>query len=350
MSESLMKIKSKYNLKAIFSIVNYERILKLIKYNKELQENLNINILNYKNRTSYQFFEKNQIRNTFCESHKNLKVKDENCLKLYLSFLLVIILFIYVLIVASIIAAKGTFNKNNTKENIDENYIKIINKINLSLFGFLAYIIVSYIIIFVWVTNNCYRDYGIMKFIKKVILILIAISYLFYDIVIIYKLYLSYRIKRKKTTWFMRCDYVLIIFIFFYLVFLVFIIYLYFLKAGGDVITLKEREIILTKFRDIEINNFGLPLEFKKKNKIDKTKYVLSNKNNYEIKITREQVNILNSINEIRKENNIDELTFFRPLKFKDLIIEQYSAHYSCREENIFKFSNGYYLLKYPFI
>lgn len=70
MSESLMKIKSKYNLKAIFSIVNYERILNLIKYNKELQENLNISILNYKNRASYQYFEKNQILNNFVKAIK----------------------------------------------------------------------------------------------------------------------------------------------------------------------------------------------------------------------------------------------------------------------------------------
>ena len=65
------------------------------------------------------------------------------------------ILFIYALIFASIIASKGAFNENNTKDNYNKNFSKIIDKTNLSLFGFLGYIIISYFIIFCWGMNNC---------------------------------------------------------------------------------------------------------------------------------------------------------------------------------------------------
>ena len=87
-------------------------------------------------------------------------------------------IFIQVLIFSSILAAKGAFNENNTKDNYNKNYAKVIDKINLSLFGFLAYIIVSYFIIFTWITNRC-EFYSEYKIIKKIVLILLGINLFF---------------------------------------------------------------------------------------------------------------------------------------------------------------------------
>ena len=52
------------------------------------------------------------------------------------------------------------------------------------------------------------------KIISISFLIMIDLSYLVYEVIIIIKLYLSYKIKKNKITWFMKCDYVLIIFMF----------------------------------------------------------------------------------------------------------------------------------------
>ena len=173
-------------------------------------------------------------------------------------------LFIYVLIFASILASKGAFYENNTKDNYNKNYAKVIDKINLSLFGFLAYIIVSYFIIFTWITNRC-EFYSEYKIIKKIVLILLGIIYLSYEVLIIIKLVLSYKIKKGKITWFMRCDYVLLVFIFLYLSYIVFNNVIYFLETGGYEPKPKTQIIYvkrLLKFRNININAYELPENF----------------------------------------------------------------------------------------
>ena len=61
MSQLLMNINSKYILKSIFSFLNYDCTLKLIKNNKRISELLGINISNYKIRASYQYLERKII-------------------------------------------------------------------------------------------------------------------------------------------------------------------------------------------------------------------------------------------------------------------------------------------------
>jgi hypothetical protein len=91
--------------------------------------------------------------------------------------------------------AKGGFNDSNIKSNYNIKYFNIIKKINISLFGFLGYIIASYFIIFVWATAKCNDDNNITKIFKKISLIITAFIYLIYDVSIIIKLYFSYKIK-----------------------------------------------------------------------------------------------------------------------------------------------------------
>ena len=45
----LKNIKSSYFIRIIFSFMDEKQKLKLIKYNKSLQENMNISLINYKN-------------------------------------------------------------------------------------------------------------------------------------------------------------------------------------------------------------------------------------------------------------------------------------------------------------
>ena len=49
------KIKSKHLYINIFSYINEERKLKLVKYNKNIQKNIDINLLNYKVYKGYSF-------------------------------------------------------------------------------------------------------------------------------------------------------------------------------------------------------------------------------------------------------------------------------------------------------
>ena len=341
MSQTLMKINSKYILRSIFSFLNYDNTLKLIKNNKKISELVGINISNYKNRTNYQYLE----RKTIIKNNSSYEYGLQDCCKYCCSFILASILFIYVIIFASILVSKGAFNESNTKDNYSKNYLKIIDKINLSLFGFLAYIIFSYFLIFVWATSNCYSDYGLIKIIKKVLLIILGIAFLSYDILIIIKLKFSYKIKKDNITWFMRCDYVLIILIFIYFAYIVFIIVCYFLYVG-NLIRDGGRQCILKKFRDFEINDYVLPENFKQMNEYEKRKYIFDNKNSYTIK---NQKDLINEINKLRTENNIEALNWDKEIYFEDLIFDKYSESFLNDYKNIFKLSNRKYLLKYPF-
>ena len=111
-------------------------------------------------------------------------------------------------------ASKGAFDENNTKDNYNKNYSKIIDKINLSLFGFSAYIIISFFLGMLFGGDFLNSEKRLNKIICIIIIIMIDLSYLVYEVIIIIKLYLSYKIKKNKITWFMKCDYVLIIFMF----------------------------------------------------------------------------------------------------------------------------------------
>ena len=343
MSQILLKIKSKYNLKDIFALMDYDKIFKLIKKNKKLQTCLGINIMNYKKRTNYEYElrEKTIRRMPYYIDPRGL---------FYLLIpptIITIILIIYVLIFASILASKGSFDKNNIKDNYNKNYLKIIDSINLSLFGFLAYIIVSFFLVFFCMICDCERNYGLKLIIKKIILIMIIFLYLCYDVLIIIKLHLSYKIKKSKITWFMICDYILIILIFLYFSLLIFFSYIYF-KEAGRMIKVIKKATLLKRFRDIKINDFQLPENFVKTNEYEKRKYILNNKDKYKITISKEQKALITLINKFRRENNIDRLKYDETINFEDLIFDKYAEQIFNESENIFKLSSRNYLLKYP--
>ena len=152
MSQSLSNIKSDYILKQIFSFVNYGHILKLVKINKNLQNHLGINIENYKKRSSYQYKITRKILKDFYKDDGEancLVIRDAIVCLIYT--IIAIILFIYILVFASLLVSKGAFNENNTKDNYNKKYADIIKKINLSLFGVLPFIIICYIFLF-WAT------------------------------------------------------------------------------------------------------------------------------------------------------------------------------------------------------
>ena len=344
MSQTLLNVKSDYILKQIFSFMNYHHTLKFVKNNKCLRNHLGINIVNYKQRSSYQYKITKQILKDFYkdDAEENDRVIKDMITCLIYS-IIAIILFIYILVFASLLVSKGSFNEENTKDNYNKDYADIINKINLSLFGVLPYIIICYIFL-LWATSNCQKDYGKEKLIKKIILIILGILCLCYEITIIIKLVLSYKIKKDNINWFMICDYILIIIYFLYLVVTIYIIILYYIRAGDDVVN--EDLIILTKFREIKINEYLLPHNFANFNDYQKRVMLLQNIKLFQIKISEKEKKIMSSINKFRIDNTINELKYDNIIGFKDLIFDKYSEPIFANNKNIFKLSKRKYLKK----
>ena len=129
----LDKIKSKYILHHIleYAYIDLKSVLKLIKYNKNLLKNCDINIKDYYHYKSKEKIEKN------C---------DDSC-----SFVMLVTLieFIFIPYIIYIIMyyIHGTFNDNNLREGYDKkkkNFVDFMD--NYILLPYLFFMIASYIL------------------------------------------------------------------------------------------------------------------------------------------------------------------------------------------------------------
>ena len=82
--------------------------------------------------------------------------------------------------------------------------------------------------------------------------------------------------------------------------------------------------------------------------KKERKKYVLQNINSYEIIITDKQKELIDYINNLRKENNINNLEKDESKKIHQFIIKKPAEVILIPHKNIFKLSNKEYLLKFP--
>ena len=347
MSQTLNQLNSNNILKKIFSFLDYDVLLKLIKNNKNFKKRAGLGITNYKERTSYSFQESEEITDNRING---FDYNDSRELFHY-SKIITITLFIIILIVALLFLffPFGNLDEKDFSAKRIKSYFKVIRRINLSLFGFLGYIIISYFIIFLWVIRGCYSDFGRMIRIKKIVLIISSSLYLLYDVVIIVKLALSYKISKSKEQIVMITiigDYFLLLFIFLYFAFLVFVIICYFRYAGKNI--LKSKVNILKEFRKIKIDDFKLPENFNEMKEYSRKRYIINNKNRFEIFNPIDKEDLINAINDFRTENNIKKLIYDERIYFEDLVFDKYSEHILFDSKHNYKMSSKNYLFIYP--
>ena len=254
----LINIKSKDNLKQIFlySYFDFKSVLKLIKYNKSLQNKLDINIKNYNINYKYQ---------------KKIERNGGFFIILSLSNIFnKIIMLIFFLIYLLLFFAKGSFIDDNTKKDYDINKKKFIEKMNNSLIGYLIFILISIL----WSFLCLIRKITFKTATKLIIFILILLIDLIYYILLCIKYKYSNDIilkdenNRAVDCWFMNFDLpILVIIPTFYITFLLLICCIQKCKFDkiGDEITL-----ILKQFKGVNIIDFELPLNFECLNKKEK--------------------------------------------------------------------------------
>ena len=341
-NEKIFKISSDYTLKTIFSYINYKNLLKLIKHNKLIQKKLGINLENYQTYTNYQYI-KRKITRTYDPG-------ENECIemgKIFFTSLITFIFFTYVFIYSILLVSLDSFDNSNTKINYDKNSLNIINKINAYLFLFIIFIIASFFLLLCFILKNCYSDSPRLKKLKLLMLITIDLIYILYECLIIWKLSLSYKIKKTEndTTWFMTCDYIFIILNSLFILYMLFVTYLYYVDAG------KKMEIfikyILTKYKNIEISSYVLPDNFNKMNDDDKKKFISENKYNFQFLLTQEQLNLISLINEFREKNNLEKFTIDWDKKLPNFILNESSELILFSYHNIFKIAKQTYLFRY---
>ena len=340
--EILFNISSDYTLKTLFSYIKYNTLLKLIKINKSLQRKLGINLENYQIISNYQYIKRKIIR--------TYDPGDNECIeigKIFFTSLITFIFFTYVFIYSILLVSLDSFDNSNTKINFDKNSLNIINKINAYLFLFILFIIGSFFLLLCFILKNCYSDSPKLKKIKLLMLITIDLIYFLYECMIIWKLSLSYKIKKKEkdTTWFMTCDYIFIILNSLFILYMLFVTYLYYVDAG------KKIEIFikyfLTNYKNIEISNYLLPDNFHKMSQKAKKKYISDNKYNFQFFLTDQQLDLISLINEFREKNNLEKFTIDWDKKLPNFILDESSELILFTYNNIFQIANQTYLFRY---
>ena len=262
---------------------------------------------------------------------------------------IIIICFVFFpfLLYSFLLIAMTTFKGSNKKYNYNKKYLDIIKTINPCLFIydiltlFFAYIL-SYRIYF-----KHKNDYVKKITIKIIIMIFISLVNILFESLVIWKLVLSYKIKKGGCTWFMVLDYLFLVFNLIYTISIFLIAKIFYPKETETLIHYKI-EYFLINLNDITIDIYELPSNFGKMPKKKRKEYVFQNYKNYSHNISYEQKELIKSINDLRGINNIPLLGSCQIRQIPDFLINELSEVMMWPERNIFKLSNKKYLFKFP--
>ena len=341
MPSLLNQIKSKYILQNIFTFAygDIKSVLRLIKYNKNLIKRLNININDFYN---YKLIA------------GNIKKSDDGIIFAGLIFIIeFFILYIAYMIYIIMYYKHGTFNDNNLREGYDKNkknFVDIMNK--YILLSYFLYKIATNVLTIVLFCCESIKLIGLIKVLLLLFFWLVDLShYIFYIIKFRYvrklmKKELLKKLDKGKTsilTWFYSFDLALIVFMSVKIA-----IYSLFLLGLGvapkDIDDIKRD--ILIELNGIKINDFYFYDSIEKsKNELI---YKKENIEKYEYELNDNQINLIHKINDIRKQNNIPELEYFKREKVPCYLINPKPQLIFYQKQNIYKISNDLYIFKYP--
>ena len=159
---NISNVKSNYNLRVIFSYLEYPYILKLLKNNENLQNRLGLTLTNYKNKSDakkYEYIKKTQV---VLHYYKNPKINEKSLLLMNIivyGFIFLIPFLIYSILLVS----KKTFKDSNTRDNYNKKYYNIIRIINICLFIYDILIFVFTLLFSFYIYDDYEHDYGNKK-------------------------------------------------------------------------------------------------------------------------------------------------------------------------------------------
>ena len=356
--DKLSLISSKYILKSIFYHLDYNHLLKVFKNNKSFQNKIGITLDNYKLQSNFP--EYNYVRRVNYETLHDFRSERENerCDQINLGKVMqycclltfTVIYSIFVLIYTILLIAKDTFNES-TAQGDYKNKAYIINVINYCNFILSAANIVAIIILCYYGINSDEEDNIIDYYTKPIIILIILYDLLFfsYEGIAIWKLVLSYQIKKDGAFWFIVMDYIFIfvnllyIILIFYLSFIFFIDNPAFIKYNDEEYSM---DYYLVSLNNIEIDNYILSKSFLNMDEKGRKQVLLNNYKNMKYKINTEEEDVIEFLNDFRKKNNLYELSEDRIKNIPECFMKQYTEVEINKDENVFKLNNNLYLFK----
>ena len=189
------------------------------------------------------------------------------------------------------------------------------------------------------------KDTNMKIYFKFGLLILIEIINIIYECLVIWKLALSYKIKKGGTTWFMVLDYLFIVFNFLYIGFMVFIFYLYYDALRKRVF--EDTNYALEKYKNVKINYFLLPQNFNTLDRKRKMEIITNNEGDYQLYYSQEEIDLIFLINRFREKNNLPIFRLNADKKIHEFIINPTSELIFNTYNNFIKLNENKYLFRY---
>ena len=320
---SLTNISSHYILRQIFSQLEFNHFFSLIKYNKQLQNRLEINFKNKIHENKY--FERRQ-KNELTDS----KREGFECLCGSITFAIHYVYFIFHYLINIPLNIKLNADSN---KSIDK-YWTIINNLFFKIFSLFFHIfsaLVLYHVILYFRQEFLYR-----KIIFIILTIFVIYIHCWYEIGLIQKIKLTFSFGLNGK-WMIFFDgiYALINLTFIITAFR--FLYLYF---GSKTFPVYIISFIIVSYKDIKINEYKFKEDFKYCD--NKRKLIDSKANDFRVEYTEDDLELIKDINYCRLENNLTELIYNK--KIPDFIIKG-STELFLASNDIIKMSNTKYVL-----
>ena len=188
-------------------------------------------------------------------------------------------------------------------------------------------------------------------FIANSLLILFNLILLLYEALVIWKLVLSYEIKKDGVMWFIVMDYIFIVLHSLYILFTLLITYDYFyyyVIHYDDYFYKSNIFYSITSLNNIKITKFNVSEDFLEMRENEKSKFLLDNYKNMEYTNSQREKDLINSINEFREENNLPIFQFQNSFTLPNYVMNEPSEIMINPEQNLFvKYTKKKYLFRY---
>ena len=303
---------------------------------------------NYKNKSDsfkYEYIQKTRVSEVYIHDRKISEKTKQAILNIMILHLQGCFLLPF-LIYSILLVARNTFTDKNRKTHYNKKSYNIINIINPCLFIYDAFFVIDTILLVFYIYNDIRHDFGKKKVIKLIIQIFMSLINILFESLVIWKLILSYQIKKGGITWFMVLDYFFLCINLIYISGFIYCSYQYWIESGDLVHVYKKNILIL--FNNIKIEEYELPENFNKLQKKERKKYVLDRYKDYRINVSNEHKKMINAINDYRRDNELQLLGVCQCRTIPDFLIKEPTVMMLFPEQNIFKLSDKKYLFKYP--
>ena len=334
----LNNIRSKYILKdiLIYAFRNMKSVLKFVAYDKVLLNKLDINIKDY-------------------YDYKTIKIVEKKFCEIFYLIVLGNFFFIPLIIYNIRFFKKGKyfFVFSDAKDyKYKRDFIDLVDNYITTIF--LVIELIYYIFLIIYYKNMKIILTKKIKFIIKIIHFFIyfvyyVIHFIKYSFTKELRKNLSPNYWNKDLEWFYTLDRKLALLWPFYLSYILIYSLVYLSSCFAEDI----KSIILNQINGFDISDFELPLEFDDLNKMGKIEMIFkkANMKRYEYKLDDTQKILIDKIEQLKRKNNIRgfrNVSYHDNYHLPDYIINKKTELIFKEEKNIYKFSNNYYLIKYP--